>query len=98
MEKDIVITIPLSEKEVFLEILQKDDLKYDELESKNYDGLSEVVQIIIAVSTISIPVIGKILIESIKQKSKKSIKYNNIELTGLDIEEAKIILEKLLHK
>jgi len=54
-----------------------------------------VTQVLVALTTVSVPIIGKVLIESIRTKSNISIKYKNIELTGLSEKEAGHLIDKL---
>ncbi len=95
MSNEFIITLPVNETIKITDSLQHKEINHDCISSKNFDGMSEVMQILVTLTTVSVPVIGKILIESIRAKSKISIKYKNIELTGLDEKEAVILIEKL---
>ena len=68
--------------------------KYEVVTSKNFDGLSDLVQIILGLSSLSIPAITKIIIEVIKAKSAKSVKINDMEFIGLSENEIIELLRK----
>jgi len=95
MSNEFIIALPVNETEKTTDTLQHNGINYDCISSKNFDGMSEAMQIFVTLTTVSVPVIGKILIESIRAKSNISIKYKNIELTGLDEKEAASLIEKL---
>ena len=61
-------------------------------------GANEIVEVVVAVTAVSVPVIGKVLTTLIKNKKNTSIKYKGIEIDEKKKKNVNNILNKLLEK
>ena len=72
----------------YVEIIRPDSLS----------GANEIVEVVVAVTAVSVPVIGKVLTTLIKNKKITSINYKGIEIDGISEKNVNNILNKLLEK
>lgn len=62
---------------------------------KRFDGVSDYIQALVTLTTISIPLVAKIIIEKIRSKKHISIKYGGIEIKGISEDNVFQVLENL---
>ncbi|MDE7202232.1 MAG: hypothetical protein K2O91_10100 [Lachnospiraceae bacterium] len=61
-------------------------------------GANEIVEVVVAITAVSVPMLGKVLTALIKNKKITSIKYKGIEIDGISEKNVNYILNKLLEK
>ena len=66
------------------------------VKADSLDGTSDLIQILLVLNSLAIPVLAKIVIESIRAKKHVSIKKDGIEITGISEASVHKILEKIL--
>lgn len=73
----------------------KNKVDYSLIESRKFDGSSDILTVIVAVTVPTIVAIKNIVVESIRSRKNIKIKHKNIELTGLSEDAAIKIIEEL---
>lgn len=68
------------------------------LSSRRFQGEPETVELLVELSKVIIPALSAIIIKLIDLKKNTSIKYNGIEIKGIDSKSVIPILEDLLNK
>ncbi|EGR0935573.1 hypothetical protein HJ107_24560 [Vibrio parahaemolyticus] len=83
MSKRISIQVSLEDKELIDLVNSIEEFESSCIESSSFDGQSEVMTLILSLSTLTLPLLAKIYIEHIK--SKKSIKliYKGVQVQGV---------------
>lgn len=93
----IVIKISHDKKDLFFQELGESKIFVEIIESKQFDGSCEnLCSFLIAINSISIPIIGKYLIEQIKSKKHHEVIYKGTKIKGLSEEKMIEALNKLL--
>lgn len=94
-----------STKEIFIEtsgelypeiqVISEEELSV--IKKKNFTGGEELLQIIVAITTFTIPIIQHFIIKKIEDRKKITIKIDGIEvdLSGMDEQKLKKILKSL---
>ena len=94
---------------IVLEINEKDRSLMDEFLSKypndveiisvvRFDGSSDLLHAFITITTITLPLVAKIIIELIQANKHRRITKDGMEITGFSEKDTSKILEKLLEK
>ena len=68
------------------------------LSSRRFQGEPETVEILVELSKVIIPTLSAIIIKLIDLRKNTSIKYNGIEIKGIDNKSVIPILEDILKK
>lgn len=65
---------------------------------KKFHGEPEMVELLIGISSITVPVLAKVIIEYLKNRGKISMKYRGIEISNATEKNIKAILDDILTK
>jgi aspartyl/asparaginyl-tRNA synthetase len=94
----ILIEVSPNEKVLIDTELNNNYLKADFLNKKNFNGQTEILEVLIQLSTFSIPIIAGIIIKQIKARKHIEVKYKGLKIKGLSETNTVKILEKLIEK
>ena len=93
-----LIQIEKQNLELLDEIIKQPDIETTIVSKKNFNGQTELVELLCTATLTSIPFIYKIIIAGINSRKNILIKYNGITINGLSQENAYKVLEKLIEK
>lgn len=68
------------------------------LEKKNFNGQTEILEVLIVLSTSALPIIAKLIIERIRSRKHIEVKYKGLTIKGLSEKNTIDILGKLIEK
>lgn len=94
----ILLELEPNEKESVETIIKENSLDGEILEKKNFNGQTEILQIIFVLTSASLPIIGKIIIEKIRSKKHIEVKYKGLTIKGLSEENTLKMLKKIIDK
>jgi len=60
------------------------------------DGTSDLIQVLLVVNSLALPILAKIVIESIRARKHVSLKKGGIEITGISEASVHEILQRIL--
>ena len=83
---------------LFNEIVDDPSIEKKIIDKKNFNGQTELIELLCSATMLSIPILGKIIIESIKSRRNIIIKHNGTTIKGLSQDNVTKILEKLIDK
>lgn len=91
----ITILVSINDRFIFNELESTCSSDIEVVETKNFDGLGDIIQAIVAVSSITIPLIYKIIKSHISSKKYISVKYKGVEIKGVSEKNIVEILNKI---
>lgn len=65
---------------------------------KKFNGAQDIIQLIVAVTSITLPFITKIILEHIRSKKSISVKFKGIEIKGISEKNITRILNSILNE
>jgi hypothetical protein len=63
---------------------------------KRFGGESDILQVVVALSPLTIPFIAKVIVEYIRAQQSVVVKYRGVEIRGLSAENVKSVLTQIL--
>ena len=94
----ILIEVSPEEKTLIETELNNSSLKADFLNKKKFNGQTEILEVLIQLSTFSIPIIAGIIIKQITAKKHIDVKYKGLKIKGPSEKNTVKILEKIIEK
>lgn len=94
---DLIIEIPCDDSADLAQLKQEHAEDIAMVEASRFDGVT-VVQLIVQLSGATIPWIAQYLMARLKAQKEVRIKTDGIEVSGMDVNNATKLLEKLLHE
>ena len=85
----------LADDSAFHEICQAAPESVTVVSPKHFHGGADLTQAIVALSSLTLPLLAKVLTEAIKARKFVSIKMNGVEIKGLTADNALEILKEL---
>jgi hypothetical protein len=95
---DIMIEVDNEDKEYFESIFNAHRITVDMVETQRFGGMTETLAFIAAITTASLPVISKVIVEAIRAKHNVKIKIKGLEIDGITEENAMKILAEYFQK
>jgi putative effector of murein hydrolase len=94
----VTIEVLLSEKQVFENLQSKYQDFITLVTLRRFDGQPEILQVLVILTSVTIPAIAKIVIELIRSRKHVSLKVNGIEVKGISEENIFNILKEIQSK
>jgi hypothetical protein len=94
----IIINLEQSDKNTIEKLLKDNGIESEIIDKKNFNGQSEIIELICTLSTVSLPIIAKIIVERIRSRKYIEVKHKGLIIKGLSEENTVKILEKLIGK
>lgn len=89
----VLLEISNTYEREFLDLEQSLPGEFQIVKSNRFDGTDGLLQAIVTLSTLSIPLIAKVIIEAIRARKHVSIKVNGTTITGVSEKTVLKILE-----
>ena len=99
MVQDAMLSVQVQKDDVaFREQLKKAPGASQELETSSFDGQSEIVTVLLALTPVVVAFLGKVISDQIKARRYVKVVYRGMQIQGLSDENATRLIEKLLEK
>lgn len=92
---ELLVQIPLDDAVTRDGLLKDGTIRCETIETKGFDGFSEVISLLVYLTPVSIPVLGKVIIEHIRSRKEIRVIHRGTEISGLSPDNVIKVLEAL---
>lgn len=96
MKTTILLEIESRDRTLVTQFLDAEPTSVEFLDINRFEGDTEITNALLVISSITIPLIAKIIIELIKSARFRSVKYKGVEIKGISKADSEKIVSSIL--